>query len=48
MFKKNIKNKLLPFAVISSLALTSLASPFSAVEAKEKEQNNAEVKMLFS
>ena len=47
MFKKNIKKKLLPVAVISSLALTSLASSFLAIEAKEKEQNNAEVKNVI-
>ncbi len=47
MFKKNFKKKLLPFAVVSSLALTSLASPFSTVEAKGKDDNNAKVKNVI-
>ncbi len=47
MFKKNFKKKLLPFAVVSSLALTSLASSVSTAEAKEKDDNNAQVKNVI-
>lgn len=47
MFKKNFKKKLLPFAVVSSIALTSFAGTFSTAEAKEQNQNNAKVKNVI-
>ena len=34
MFNKNFKKKLLPFAVVTSVALTSFTGSFSTAEAK--------------
>lgn len=48
MFKKTLKKKLLPVAVLSSVAFASLAGAFSGAEAKEQEkENNAKVKNVI-
>ncbi|USK58677.1 alkaline phosphatase [Peribacillus asahii] len=47
MFNKNFKKKLLPFAVVSSLALTSFTGSVSTAEAKGENQNNAKVKNVI-
>ena len=39
MFKKNFKKKILPFAVVSTLALTTFAGAISTAEAKGNGQN---------
>ncbi|MBA9026643.1 alkaline phosphatase [Peribacillus huizhouensis] len=47
MFSKNFKKKLLPLAVMSTVAFSSLGIPFSDAEAKETEKNNAEIKNVI-
>ncbi|MED4454647.1 alkaline phosphatase [Metabacillus fastidiosus] len=50
MFNKKLKKKLLPFAVVSTVVLSSFAGNFSTAQAKEKEakqENNAEVKNVI-
>ncbi|MGS2778268.1 alkaline phosphatase [Robertmurraya sp. GLU-23] len=47
MFNKNLKKKIIPFAVVTSLALTSFTGSFSTAEAKENGQNNAKVKNVI-
>lgn len=47
MFNKNLKKKIIPFAVVTSLALTNFTGSFSTAEAKENGQNNAKVKNVI-
>jgi len=47
MFNKNFKKKLLPFAVVTSVALTSFSGSFSTAEAKGNSQNNGKVKNVI-
>lgn len=47
MFNKKFKKKLLPFAVMTSVAFGSLGGTFSTAEAKEVKSNNAEIKNVI-
>jgi alkaline phosphatase len=47
MIKKKFRKKLLPLAVMTSVAFGSLAGSFSTAEAKEVETNNAEIKNVI-
>ena len=44
MINKKLKKKLLPLAVMTSVAVGSLGGTFSTAEAKEVKSNNAEIK----
>lgn len=49
MFNKTFKKKIIPFAAVTTLALTSLVGSFSTteVEAKSSTSNNAEIKNVI-
>jgi alkaline phosphatase len=47
MFRKNFKKKILPFAVVSTLALTSFSGAISTAEAKGHGQNNGNAKNVI-
>jgi len=47
MFNKKFKKKLLPLAVMTSVAFGSLGGTFSTAEAKEVKSNNAEIKNVI-
>ncbi|MGB2991207.1 MAG: alkaline phosphatase [Paenisporosarcina sp.] len=47
MFNKNFKKKLIPFAVMTSVAFASLGGSIPSAEAKEKKGNDAEIKNVI-
>jgi alkaline phosphatase len=47
VFNKNFKKKLIPLAVMSTVAFSSLGTTFSTAEAKETTKNNAEIKNVI-
>ncbi|HZH58567.1 MAG TPA: alkaline phosphatase [Metabacillus sp.] len=47
MINKKLKKKLLPLAVMTSVAFGSLGGTFSTAEAKEVKSNNAEIKNVI-
>lgn len=47
MFKKKVKKKLLPLAVLSTVAIGSLGGTFTTAEAKAVKENNAEIKNVI-
>ncbi|PMC37436.1 alkaline phosphatase [Bacillus sp. UMB0899] len=47
MFNKKFRKKLLPLAVMTTVAFGSLGGTFQAAEAKEKKSNSAEIKNVI-
>ncbi len=47
MFNKNFKKKLIPFAVMTSVAFTSLGGSIPSAEAKEQKSNDTEIKNVI-
>ena len=47
MFSKNFKKNLIPFAVMTSVAFASLGGAIPSVEAKERMNNDAEIKNVI-